>query len=49
LAGIWSEPDFWMNLQKLYELDIARQEIGEQLAEIPRRLSNEVPRPTLPQ
>jgi antitoxin HigA-1 len=22
-------PDFWMNLQKLYELDIARREIGE--------------------
>jgi antitoxin HigA-1 len=42
-------PDFWMNLQKLYELDIARQEIGEQLAEIPRRQSNEAPRPTLPQ
>jgi addiction module HigA family antidote len=29
-------PDFWMNLQKLYELDLARLEIGEQLAEIPR-------------
>ena len=28
-------PDFWMNLQKLYELDLARLEIGEQLAEIP--------------
>ncbi len=42
-------PDFWMNLQKLYELDIARQEIGEQLAEIPRRPGNEAPRPTLPQ
>ena len=27
-------PDFWMNLQKLYELDLARLEIGEQLAEI---------------
>jgi hypothetical protein len=26
-----------MNLQKLYELDLARLEIGEQLAEIPRR------------
>jgi addiction module HigA family antidote len=30
-------PDFWMNLQKLYELDLARQELGDQLAEIPRR------------
>jgi addiction module HigA family antidote len=30
-------PDFWMNLQKLYELDLARQELGDQLADIPRR------------
>ena len=30
-------PDFWMNLQKLYELDLAREELGDQLAEIPRR------------
>ena len=29
-------PDFWMNLQKLYELDLARQEIGDSLADIPR-------------
>ena len=29
-------PDFWMNLQKLYELDLARQEIGDRLADIPR-------------
>lgn len=27
-------PDFWMNLQKLYELDLARQQIGEELAAI---------------
>jgi addiction module HigA family antidote len=27
-------PDFWMNLQKLYELDLARREIGEGLASI---------------
>ena len=30
-------PDFWMNLQKLYELDVARQTIGDQLDNIPRR------------
>jgi antitoxin HigA-1 len=30
-------PDFWMNLQKLYELDVARQDIGDQLDGIPRR------------
>jgi antitoxin HigA-1 len=41
--------DFWMNLQKLYELDIARQEIGEQLAGIPCRPGNEAPHPILPQ
>ena len=22
-------PDFWMNLQKLYEIDLARRQIGE--------------------
>ena len=30
-------PDFWINLQKIYELDLARQEIGEALRHIPRR------------
>lgn len=30
-------PDFWMNLQKLYELDLARQQIGEELTAIMRR------------
>jgi addiction module HigA family antidote len=31
-------PDFWMNLQKLYELDLARREIEGELAAIaPRR------------
>ncbi|HCS22106.1 MAG TPA: addiction module antidote protein, HigA family [Rhodospirillaceae bacterium] len=31
-------PDFWMNLQKLYELDLARREIEAELATIvPRR------------
>jgi antitoxin HigA-1 len=30
-------PDFWMNLQKLYELDLARQQIGEELTAIIRR------------
>lgn len=27
-------PDFWMNLQKLYELDLARREIEAELATI---------------
>lgn len=30
-------PDFWMNLQKLYELDLARQQIGDDLTAISRR------------
>jgi addiction module HigA family antidote len=34
-------PDFWMNLQKLYELDLARREIEGELAAIAPR-----PRPS---
>jgi addiction module HigA family antidote len=30
-------PDFWMNLQKLYEFDLARLQIGEELTAINRR------------
>ena len=43
-------PDFWMNLQKLYELDLALQEMGDQLADIPRRAraGSVDPRPNLP-
>jgi antitoxin HigA-1 len=29
--------DFWMNLQKTSELDLARQQIGKAIAHIPRR------------
>ena len=32
-------PDFWMNLQKLYEIDLARRQIGEDLASIMPRAS----------
>jgi addiction module HigA family antidote len=31
--------DFWMNLQKTYELDLARQHIGKAIAQIPKRPS----------
>ena len=31
--------DFWMNLQKMYELDLARQEIGDAIAHLPQRAS----------
>jgi addiction module HigA family antidote len=30
-------PEFWMNLQSLYELDLARQTIGDSLATVARR------------
>ncbi|HUK46548.1 MAG TPA: HigA family addiction module antitoxin [Terriglobales bacterium] len=33
--------DMWMNLQKTYELDLARQEIGRSIDHIPRRQSAE--------
>jgi antitoxin HigA-1 len=44
-------PDFWMNLQKLYELDLARQELGDQLAEIPcrSRVGPDIRQPIPPQ
>jgi antitoxin HigA-1 len=29
--------DFWMNLQKIYELDLARQKVGDAIAHIPQR------------
>lgn len=29
--------DFWMNLQKIYELDLARKEAGDSIAHIPQR------------
>jgi antitoxin HigA-1 len=31
-------PDFWMNLQKSYELDAARAEIGAQIEQLPQRI-----------
>ena len=30
-------PDFWMNLQSAYELDLARQQIGDKIHRIPTR------------
>ena len=30
-------PDFWMNLQTAYELDLARQQIGSSIKRIPQR------------
>lgn len=30
-------PDLWMNLQKIYDLDLARQQLGKALSHIPQR------------
>jgi addiction module HigA family antidote len=35
--------DFWMNLQKTYELDLARKEAGETIKHIPQRPKAEAP------
>jgi antitoxin HigA-1 len=32
-----TSPDFWMNLQKTYDLDVARQAIGKAINHIPQR------------
>jgi addiction module HigA family antidote len=29
--------DFWMNLQKTYDLDLARQHIGKAIGQLPKR------------
>ncbi len=29
--------EFWMNLQKIYELDVARMELGDTISHIPQR------------
>jgi addiction module HigA family antidote len=36
-------PDLWMNLQKTYELDLARQQLGKAISHIPRRRAGLVP------
>jgi len=36
--GHWfgTSPDYWLNLQKLYELRVAQREVGDQLAKLPK-------------
>lgn len=51
--GHWfgTSPEFWLNLQKLYELRLAQREIGAQLAKLPRLADQKRRRessPTLP-
>jgi len=40
--GHWfgTSPDFWLNLQKLYELRSAQKEVGKQVAKLPRRANH---------
>jgi antitoxin HigA-1 len=37
--GHWfgTSPEFWMNLQKTYELNLARTQVGEEVEKLPRR------------
>lgn len=37
--GHWfgTSPQFWMNLQQLYELRLAENEVGREIAALPRR------------
>jgi len=37
--GHWfgTAPEFWMNLQQLYELRLAESEVGKKIAALPRR------------
>jgi antitoxin HigA-1 len=32
-----TSPDFWLNLQNLYELRLAEARVGERIAKLPRR------------
>jgi antitoxin HigA-1 len=36
--GHWfgTSPEFWLNLQKLYELRLAREEIGDRVQKLPK-------------
>jgi antitoxin HigA-1 len=42
--GHWfgTSPQFWLNLQQLYELRLAEGEVGEKVARLPRRDSGAV-------
>jgi len=37
-------PQFWMNLQQLYELRLAESEVGAEIAALPRRTGRSVSR-----
>jgi addiction module HigA family antidote len=39
--GHWfgTSAEFWMNLQKTYELNLARSQVGEEVVKLPRRVA----------
>jgi len=37
VRSVGTSPDLWMNLQKTYELDLARKEAGKEIDRIPPR------------
>jgi plasmid maintenance system antidote protein VapI len=44
--GHWfgTSPEFWLNLQKLYELRLAREEVGDRVDRLPRLTQRRRPR-----
>src|ERR1051326_5407517 len=44
--GHWfgTSAQFWMNLQQLYELRVAENEVGARIAALPRRAGSQTPR-----
>ena len=40
-----TSPDLWMNLQKTYELDLARQQVGKAIRHLPQRPETLAPSP----
>jgi addiction module HigA family antidote len=44
--GHWfgTSPQFWMNLQQLYELRVAENEVGAKIATLPRRAGSQISR-----
>ena len=43
--GHWfsTSPEFWLNLQTLYELRLAREEVGDRVKKLPKRTDRKPP------
>jgi addiction module HigA family antidote len=48
--GHWfgTSPEFWLNLQSLYELRRARREVGDEVRKLPRLAGRKRPSDTVP-